>query len=123
VGDPIDEGSQSVRLDPVIDEATLTTFGHEASSAKRSQVLGDGRLGDVEACREVLHRGLSAGETFKDAPAAWIRQSAEDGVFVLHEAVRHSNGGALVHALRRENLTRRPPTGVANSLSLVGAKS
>ena len=48
-------------------------------------MLGDGRLGDVEARGEVLHSGLSTGETFEDGASAWIRQGAEDGVLALHE--------------------------------------
>ena len=47
-------------------------------------MLGDGRLGDVEARREVLHSGLSTGETFKNGASAWVRQSAEDGGLALH---------------------------------------
>jgi hypothetical protein len=82
--DPIDERSESIWLDPVVDEATITPFGHKASSAEVGQVLGDGRLGDVEARREVLHGGLSTGETFKNGTSAGVRQSAEDGVLALH---------------------------------------
>src|SRR5205823_12968522 len=57
--DPIDERPQSLWLDPIVDEATLTPFGHQASTAERGEVLGDGRPGDVEARRDLLHRGLS----------------------------------------------------------------
>ena len=85
--DPVDERSQSLWLDPVVDEATLTPFRHQASTAERGQVLGDGGLGDVEARREVLHRGLSTSETLKDGPPAGIRQGAEDDVLALHGAM------------------------------------
>jgi hypothetical protein len=84
MSDPIDERPESIRLDPVVDEATLVPFGYKASTAKRGQVLGDGGLGDVESRRQVLHRSLSKRKTFKNGASAWVRQSAEDSVIALH---------------------------------------
>jgi hypothetical protein len=54
VCDPIDERSQSTWVDPVVDEATITSFGHKSSATERGQVLGDSRLREVEARRQVL---------------------------------------------------------------------
>lgn len=59
VRDPIDERPQSIRLDAVVDEAARTPFGHQAGTAERGQVLGDGRRGDVEARME----GACASDT------------------------------------------------------------
>ena len=48
------------------------------------QVLRDGRLGDVEARREILHRNFSTSEALKDGAPARVREGAEDGVFSVH---------------------------------------
>src|SRR5882672_12781977 len=62
-----------------------SAFSHETGSAESGQMLRDGGLGNVEACRQVLDRGLSPAETFENSALARVGQSAEDGVLTLHE--------------------------------------
>ena len=42
--DPVDERTQALRLDAVIDEAAVTTFGDEAGIAQHREMLGNRRL-------------------------------------------------------------------------------
>lgn len=78
VADPVDERAEALGPGPVVGPAPVAPASDEAGVAERGEVLGDGRLGDVEAGGEVLDGGLAAGERFEDGPAGGVGQGAED---------------------------------------------
>jgi hypothetical protein len=87
VRDPIDEWAQPLRLDAVVDETALATFGDETGLTKYREMLGHGRLRNAGAGDEVSDRRFALRQPLENRSAARVGQGAEDTVLGQHSGL------------------------------------
>src|SRR5690606_597710 len=83
--DPVRGGLERLRLEAPRSTLPDLAHGHEARALQHLEVLGDGRLADVEGRGELPHRRLSGRQTREDRAAGGIREREERGVELIAE--------------------------------------
>src|SRR5690606_10770414 len=78
LSDPVDEGTEPPSVSPVVGPSPVATGAHEGGATESGEVLGDGRLRNLEVRRQLLHAPLALGEALENRPPARIGKGTKD---------------------------------------------